>query len=498
MDKLLSKAGTTLVTFAVRSGVQLASSYVLKSVSKLVEGVPEKDRKRVERLKIRLQNRIDIVTHAIELIRLIAARGNTQMEGTISLADELKSEIDDFHDYIEDLSGSRSLDKETIVSIEQSMKTLLSKINQTIPIINLALTTSGARLNGDMNSLVSPGQLLISAAIIHDSNEIYFETTKSNNNKDVYIQVGPSFDMTTYDIFYSASGSGPGKSKGNIIWKEHYARSTARIMRYVNKNFEYSYVLLIDENFDDDRYHDEEVDKRGNIRVDLRAICKIFFSASGRLLKLEDRSSPVLVLKIRKASTELIDKEINSNMDMNTDENVEKLGKKAGNNINWLAFGCYESADSGGISDGGEESDYSDECSGGSHNGTGVSGVDLGHDTKMENLGLHNPVKYCKKASIREVGAISKSLSLMEYLLRLCALQANDQQSVFQLKDERLRLYLNDENTLRSGKNVVAIHRLESNFENLTLNDGVAAKSASYKVSSKIKQNEELNQEKRK
>lgn len=62
------------------------------------------DRKRVERLKIRLQNRIDIVTHAIELIRLIAARGNTQMEGTISLADELKSEIDDFHDYIEDRS----------------------------------------------------------------------------------------------------------------------------------------------------------------------------------------------------------------------------------------------------------------------------------------------------------------------------------------------------------------------------------------------------------
>lgn len=114
MDKLLSKAGTTLVTFAVRSGVQLASSYVLKSVSKLVEGVPEKDRRRVERLKIKLQNRIDIITHAIELIRLIAARGNTEMEGTINLADELKSEIDDFHDYINDLSENESLKKEEI------------------------------------------------------------------------------------------------------------------------------------------------------------------------------------------------------------------------------------------------------------------------------------------------------------------------------------------------------------------------------------------------
>lgn len=483
MDKLLSKAGTTLVTFAVRSGVQLASSYVLKSVSKLVEGVPEKDRRRVERLKIKLQNRIDIITHAIELIRLIAARGNTEMEGTINLADELKSEIDDFHDYITDLSENESLKKEEIVSIEKSMNILLLKINQTIPIINLALTTSGARLSGNMNSFVSPGQLLKSAAIVHDSNEIYKTAIRNRDNDEVNIQVGPSFDMTTYDIFYSAPDSGSNQSKAKIIWKERYPRSTIRIIRVVNKNFEYSYILGIEENFNDERYHDED-DKPEQIKVDTRAIHRVFFSASGKLLKLEDRNSPVLVLKVRKVTTEQIDNEITSQTGRT------KNNKKAESKFDWLAFGCYDDIDNGDESTKSSESDEDTDS-----NNVGVNAADVisvkEPIIKKENAVKRNSATYNRKAIIPEIPFVSKSLSLMEYLLRICALQANDQQSVFDVKDERLRLYLNDENTVRSENEETEIDHLESKFKNLTVNDKLTMSGSPHKTLSQIEQNKE-------
>lgn len=483
MDKLLSKAGTTLVTFAVRSGVQLASSYVLKSVSKLVEGVPEKDRRRVERLKIKLQNRIDIIMHAIELIRLIAARGNTEMEGTINLADELKSEIDDFHDYINDLSENESLKKEEIVSIEKSMNILLLKINQTIPIINLALTTSGARLSGNMNSFVSPGQLLKSAAIVHDSNEIYKTAIRNRDNDEVNIQVGPSFDMTTYNIFYSAPDSGSNQSKAKIIWKERYPRSTIRIIRVVSKNFEYSYILGIEENFNDERYHDED-DNPEQIKVDTRAIHRVFFSASGKLLKLEDRNSPVLVLKVRKVTTEQIDNEITSQTERT------KNNKKAKSKFDWLAFGCYDDVDNGDESAKSSESDEDTDS-----NNVGVDAADeisvKEHIIKKENAVTQNSATHNRKAIIPEIPFVSKSLSLMEYLLRICALQANDQQSVFDVKDERLRLYLNDENTVRSDNEETEIHHLEAKFKNLTVNDKLTISGSPRKTSSQIEQNKE-------
>ena len=40
----------------------------------------------------------------------------------------------------------------------------------------------------------------------------------------------------------------------------------------------------------------------------------------------------------------------------------------------------------------------------------------------------------------------NNSLALLEYLLRLTSLQCNDQMSILQVHDERLSLYLNDEN----------------------------------------------------
>ncbi|VEU22932.1 DEKNAAC104288 [Brettanomyces naardenensis] len=422
MDQLLSKAGSTLVTFAIRSSVQLASTYLIKSVSQLVENVPNSDKKRVSRLQHRLQNRIEIVTHAIELIKLLASRGNTNLESTLRLGDELKQEIDEFHDDIETVSedqrkSSGKLTLESIKIIEKSMNQLLSKIDQAIPIINLALTTSGANLSGNLNNYVSPGQLLRSTAILSSSNE------KSKNIKSP-IQVGPSFDLTMYDVFYNANGG------GSITWKEKYARCKFQILRIPDDKFEYSYNLEVEESFDDGRYHDEEEEKPGKLVLDLRAISRLFFSASGKLLKLEDRSSPVLVLKVRSQSRKEIDEEMLGESDVEGEFS----------NAKWVAFGDYEGDEDDNDSDEDSESD---------------------EDNYEDNGQSNDHVS---------------SLSLIEYVIRLCALQANDQMSIFEVKDERLRLYLNDENNMVHSQNAAAVPKLSSQLAKMTLtNDGEAS-----------------------
>lgn len=401
MDQLLAKAGSTLVTFAVRSGVQIASTYVIRSVGSLMDSVPVAERRRVERIKGRLENRIEIVSHAIQLIKVMASRGNTSLQSTLKLANELKEDIDDFHEQIDDVMEARSGDLSTdeIKAVELLMNTLVSRIDQTIPILNLALTTCGGNLSGNLNAFVSPGCLLKASSMVVDSNRAFH---------DKPVQVGPAFDLTMYDIFYNSAAH----SGAEINWREKFARCTVEVERIKDDNFDYSYNLKVTESFDDDRYHDDEDAKPEERTVDLRGIARVFFSASGKLLKLEDRSSPVLVLKIRNQTRHEIDGAILEDEDDDTEDT------KA---FKWMAFGEYEGADS--------DSDDQDTESDGENSDSDESSSSLVDPAPISS---HN----------------EESLSTLEYLIRLCVLQASDQQSILEIKDERLRLYLNDENAI--------------------------------------------------
>lgn len=436
MDQLLSKAGSTLVTFAVRSGVQIASTYVVKSVGTLIDHVPEAQKKKVERIKRQLQNKIEIVTYSIEIIQLMAARGNTNLTSVLNLANDLEEDIKEFHEdiaiLISDLESSTPTTKK-IQFIEASILELIEKIDNLIPLLNLTLTTSGANVMSKINEYVSPGRLLNATVSVNQSNEL-FHSLEAASKLPKELKVGSTFSATLYDVFYNHNAAQHGGSE--ITWKEKYAKCSVEILRIPHEKLDYCYEIKLTEDLDDDRYHDPD-EESGVVSLDMRQIARLFFSASGKLLKLQDRSSPVLVLKVKKATKneldDLVFTEESKIVNMSSNED----------SFSWIAIGHYEvnqTSDSENDSESDSENDFQKE-------------------TNKDTL---------KDKEIPLINTQGSSLALLEYIIRLCALQTNDQQSLLKIKDERLRLYLADENSFNT-KASLPMPKLKEKMENLKL-----------------------------
>ncbi|ANZ73510.1 BA75_01581T0 [Komagataella pastoris] len=346
-------------------------------------------------MKRKLQLRIEIVTGAIDLIKLVAARGNSNLQSTLELTSDLTNDIYEFDDFLAKLTDEleKGKDSDSIKEVQDYMKFLLTKIEEAIPLINLALTTSGANLTGGLPSTVSPGRLLQASNYV---------TLADSNFKDSKQQVGPAFDLTLFQIFSGSS---------NVSWKEEMARCTVKVMRVPSKNLEYSYKLIVTESFDDDRYHDSS--EPSVKELDVAHVRRLFFSASSKLLRLEDRNCPVLILKAKKSSEKEDD-------------------------IEWTAFSEYSKAPGSDSED--EEENFSEE-----DNDRVTRKVNAARNLLYAN---NTPAVGKEPPKLSEsIENSSTSLSLLEYILRLCALQGNDQQSILKVTDERLAIYLADESS---------------------------------------------------
>ncbi|KAI8383255.1 related to Ran-specific GTPase-activating protein 30 [Nakaseomyces glabratus] len=424
MDEILAKAGSQAVTFAIKSGVSIASTYAIKTITGFILKIPKDDAKRIEKLRIKLQNRIEIVSYAIDLIRLVAARGNTNLESTLRLTSDLRVEIDQFDDKIHELTekveGSRTAktQKDSINAVELYIKDLLDRIEEITPFINLSLTTSGANLSSNLTNTVSPGLLLSASNYVVKNNDMFA-------GEDV--QVGPTFETTYFSVFYHL----PSEKHNNIrvTWKEDMKRGITRIIRRKDETNKFNYVLRIDQSFDDGRYHNTENDeeKPRSLEMNICQIVKLFFSVSGKLLKLPERDSPVLVIK--------------------TDKNIKGKGihsNSSTEDIEWFALGSYESTDSDSSSD----EDSSDEDNSANYEDANSSNSNIIHSDER-----------------------SSSISLLEYILRLVSLQFNDDMSILEVKDERLSVYLNDENPNAIRETNSSINKIDEKLERVTLSD---------------------------
>ncbi|SCU81938.1 LAFA_0C08086g1_1 [Lachancea sp. 'fantastica'] len=388
MDEILAKAGSQAVTFAIRSGISIASSYAIKTVATFVQKIPEEDASRLKRLREKLETRIEIVSAAIDLIRLVAAKGNTGLGSTLKLTRDLKEEIDQFDARISAITGNFNVKKnerDSIKAVEKYILDLLERIEEVIPVINLSLTTSGAKLSTALPQQISPGRLLQASNYVARSNDL-FEADNKN------VQLGPTFELTLFSVFQNLTSA---DSKARVTWKEDMRKALFSVWRRENKDREYDYFLRIKESFDDGLYHDDTEEKVKELQFDIWQIVRLFFTASGKLLKLEERNSPVLVLKIDK----------NLKSPFADDQGIST------EDIEWLAFGEYEASN---------ESEESDS-----------------DDTDEDDT-----------SSIQKNGKteVSSSIALLEYILRLSSLQCNDQKSILEVHDERLSTYLNDEN----------------------------------------------------
>lgn len=299
MEEILAKASSQAVTFAIRSGISLASGFAIKTVTKLLDKIPENDKKKIILGRNKIQTKIDILSVSIDLIKLVAARGNTSLESTIELITNLNHEIDTFDEImnqiVRDINSIN--EKDLIKKVESMMKDLISEINDAIPLINLSLITCGVSLNGTLPSHVSPGRLLQASNHVINSNSA-FEGTEN-------VVVGPTFDLVMYSIFYNPSRMKYIEESSGLLcitWKEDLARCLAQIVRTKSAKDVFNYEFVVTEDFDDGRYHEDEAPVVK--KYTLLAIKRLFFSASGKLLKLESRSSPVLIFKLENESNE--------------------------------------------------------------------------------------------------------------------------------------------------------------------------------------------------
>lgn len=412
MDEFLNKAGSQAVSFAIKSGISFASSFAIRKISKMMIQFPSEDVHKIAQLRDKLEDRIEIVSSAIDLIKLVAARGNTNLQSVLRLTKNLKNELDQFDQRITSFDENLQLNindrkKQIIVikDIEQYMVTLLQKIDEITPFINLSLTTSGANLNSSLPKQISPGLFLQASNAIIKTNE----QVVSKDNRS--IQVGPIFEMTLFTIFYN------GKKDVPIIWKEEMKRADLQINRIYDPIENFRYEINITKNFDDERYHnlDEEVDEQ--ITLNITDVKKLFFSVSGKLLNLEENSDPVLVLKTLKG------RENDTSDEMPI----------------WYALGGYEATE---ISSD-DESDEDDE-------------IKTQEDKVDKSSGAEKPES-------------STSVSLLEYILRLLSLQHMDQTDILSVNDERLSLYLNDENPIPKVEKQVNIEEVIHALKNMNL-----------------------------
>ncbi|EFE40507.1 hypothetical protein TRV_04739 [Trichophyton verrucosum HKI 0517] len=331
-----------------RSGIAITATYAIRQSSKLLKvsylfasaypilPVDGAEREELRSLKIRLQSKIQIISPAIDMIELIAARGNTSLESAVNLTKTLRLDIQNLGQRLARVVGNEEahgkgasakrraqLDAE-INSVIREIRTLLDRIEDAVPLINLAITTSGARLSTTLPSTVSPSRLLQASTFL-TAGDTQFSLTPNRS-----VQVGPTFTLSIYLLF--AGHVRPTDEEGirETTWKEviHKARvklcrvpidvvladqyGDQRNLRGEARADEFAYQILIIEDLDDGRVHSFEDDEpkpgpfegvaQAGIRdvIPVHQISKIFYADTGKILNIGtegEANNPVLLLK---------------------------------------------------------------------------------------------------------------------------------------------------------------------------------------------------------
>jgi hypothetical protein len=282
-----------------------------------------------------------------------AARGNTSLESAVSLTKQIRLDIQDLGIRLskaatdEELlrkgsSRAKSLEQTEleVKLVIEDMKRLISRIDDAVPLISLAITTSGVSLSTALPSTVSPSRLLQASTFLTAGDSSYV------SSPGLAVQVGPVFVLSVYMLF-AAHAFRLHNSEGvrETTWQEVIHKARVKLLRVPlnklydlpltnedplnqstngptssadgyfptdvpsdGKAFEFAYQLLIIEDLDDDRVHEienqesfEDVAHAG-IRevIPIHEISKIFYADTGKILNIGgdgETNSPILLLK---------------------------------------------------------------------------------------------------------------------------------------------------------------------------------------------------------
>ena len=342
MDLFLSKVTQQAMNYAIRSGVTITASYAIRQSARLLKNVEGREREELMALQQRLQSKIRILSPAIDMIDLISARGNTSLESAVSLTKSLRFEIQTLGQRLERAAvaeeNARSSTKAKIQNdveikaIINDIKKLLERIEDAVPMINLAITTSGASLSTKLPSTVSPSRLLQASTFLTAGD------TQYSMAPDRAIQIGPTFVLSLYMLFAGYARPNDQEGMRDTAWKEVVHKARVKLRRVpMNVAFaelddkvehgksyfensitaearsdEFAYQLLLIEDLDDGRVHSYEDDEEqpgsyddvelAGIReiIPIHQVSKIFYADTGKVLNIGsdgETNSPVLLLK---------------------------------------------------------------------------------------------------------------------------------------------------------------------------------------------------------
>ncbi len=526
MDVLLGKVTSQAMNYAIRSGLGLTASYALRSANKLLTNAPKSTvRDELFTLQQRLQHKISIISPAIDMIELIAARGNTSLESAISLTQELRRDIVSIGQRLAraaatEEKSARSSKVSNLVKAENELemklivvdiKNLLDRIEDAVPLINLAITTSGVRLSPSLPTTVSPSRLLQASTFLTAGDNQYMMTPRQA------VQIGPTFTLSIYMLFAGHDRPQDEEDIRETTWKEVIHKARVKLRRIPldlvvgtgsgsdalpstniksdssepvqadipaeSRAHEFAYQLMIVEDFEDDRMHDFEEDQPrpgpfddvmlAGIRemIPVHEVSKIFYADTSKVLNIgrdSESNHPVLLLKrdlnavlprgmAERAECAMAPNDTSKQTqqeqnDIHGDPHEPKIDPwrlPASLDPEWIAFEVYS-----------EDSEYDS-----------ASDTDLVNDTSgirpspsledsIAKLNISSPSPSSAKQTSTEVttsapppwvNAIKTTLSLLELLLRLTSLQQFQQLSHLSITDELLNFFLEESATTGAG-----------------------------------------------
>lgn len=292
MDEILSRASNQAMTFAIRSGITLASGYAVKTLSKFMERIPDTANHAVVRSRAKLELKINSVVPLLSLIKLRCASGNSVLETTKNLIEDLEKQIEEFTDQMNSAMNTMSskTTAESIAIIENEIKKLDAALTETVPFITLAHASVGFNSGHSILKSVSVSSVLRASNFLSSARQIL-------PFRENILLIGPEFDFRYYSVFYNSSRSKYVEGISSLInaltWKEEFARCRVQLVRRQENSDHFEYYLNVVENFDDGLYH-EDCEPR-HTKLFMKDVMRQYMTASGKLLRLDSTSSAVIV-----------------------------------------------------------------------------------------------------------------------------------------------------------------------------------------------------------
>ncbi|TLD29056.1 hypothetical protein PspLS_03875 [Pyricularia sp. CBS 133598] len=217
MDAFLTRLGAQAMNMAIRSGIALTSTYAVQQCARLLKTVDDKSiRTELRLLQQELNERIKIISPAIDLIEFKAGRGNVFLENAVPLAKGLRRSIVALGKRLEDVAcaeeeaqqhvGEARAQPRTpesqaaeLRSIISEMKTLLGRIERDAHMLQFAISASGENLSTSLPPGVSPSRLMQASTFLSIGD------TQFASDPYRPVQIGPSFTLSLYLLFMGHS-----------------------------------------------------------------------------------------------------------------------------------------------------------------------------------------------------------------------------------------------------------------------------------------------------